>query len=236
MKQTYIEETTVANAWFALIYENVRNDDAVSLCEIEEGSFVGHTRRQFHHATVKITSPSADIGKIELPPGIDIPNPMTPEAIDKYIAELTDPTLLPNQQYNYAERIHFLKQIRNTSVDGAKWETQFEAACRKLKDSRGNTNQACISISQPTDIWLDDPPCLRSIDCKVVNGALHWIVYFRSWDLYAGLPVNLCGLQQLKVVMAEETGFADGELWADSAGLHLYDYQIPFAQLRVGVK
>jgi thymidylate synthase len=230
MQQTFVEATTIPDAWFQLVYENVVNDNAVSIYEIEEGSWVGHTRRQFHHATIRIKSPNIDPWTIVIPDGLDIPNPMDEDTVQKYKAELADPTLLPNQQYNYAERMHFKKLI---SAYG-EWETQFEAATRKLRDSRGNTNQACISISMPEDIWLEDPPCLRSVDCKVVNGALHWTVYFRSWDLFAGFPCNLAALQEFKEIMAMEAGFADGELWGDSAGLHLYDYQEKFAEMRVG--
>ena len=53
-------------------------------------------------------------------------------------------------------------------------------------------------------------------------------VYFRSWDLYAGLPENLGGLQRLKEIVlaylqAAEMQVEDGKIVAFSDGLHLYD-------------
>ena len=53
-------------------------------------------------------------------------------------------------------------------------------------------------------------------------------VYFRSWDLYAGLPENLGGLQRLKEIVLEylqaaEMQVEDGKIIAFSDGLHLYD-------------
>ena len=53
-------------------------------------------------------------------------------------------------------------------------------------------------------------------------------VYFRSWDLYAGLPENLGGPQRLKEIVLEylqaaEMQVEDGKIIAFSDGLHLYD-------------
>jgi len=50
------------------------------------------------------------------------------------------------------------------------------------------------------------------------------VVYFRSWDLWAGFPSNLAAIQLLKEYMADEIGVADGELVAMSKGMHLYEY------------
>ena len=69
-----------------------------------------------------------------------------------------------------------------------------------------------------------DPPCLRMIDTRVREGKLNFIVYFRSWDLWAGFPSNLAAIQLLKEYMAGEIGVKDGELVAMSKGLHLYEY------------
>jgi thymidylate synthase len=91
-----------------------------------------------------------------------------------------------------------------------------------------------MEIGMPSDVTLDDPPCLRLVDTRIRNGRLHFIVYFRSWDLYNGFPVNLAGLQQLKKYMADEIGVADGCMRAISKGLHLYDDMWELACLRTG--
>lgn len=62
------------------------------------------------------------------------------------------------------------------------------------------------------------------MDTRISDGALHFIVYFRSWDLWGGFPSNLGGLQLMKEYMASEIGVKDGEIVAASKGLHLYDY------------
>jgi thymidylate synthase len=87
-----------------------------------------------------------------------------------------------------------------------------------------NTNQGFMSVGSRESIKLSDPPCLRGIDTRVLDGKLNFVVYFRSWDLWAGFPSNLAAIQLLKEYMASEIGVEDGELIALSKGLHLYDY------------
>jgi hypothetical protein len=66
-------------------------------------------------------------------------------------------------------------------------------------------------------------------------GKLHYIVYFRSWDLYTGWPSNLAAIQLMKEAMADQIGVEDGELIAISKGLHLYSHNWKLAELIVGV-
>ena len=66
-----------------------------------------------------------------------------------------------------------------------------------------------------------------------MDGKLHWIVYFRSWNLWSGFPVKLAGLQQAKEIMAMEMGVEDGEIVAMSKGLNIRDYNIEVALMRL---
>jgi len=102
-----------------------------------------------------------------------------------------------------------------------------------------------------------DPPCLRLIDFKAIpyqaiycadcphepgspcvlcehygKNVLTVSVYFRSWDLWAGFPVNLAGIEYLKQYVASECGLVNGPMYAYSAGLHIYGYQEKFARIR----
>jgi thymidylate synthase len=71
-------------------------------------------------------------------------------------------------------------------------------------------------------------------------GKLHFIVYFRSWDLWGGFPANLAALQLVKEEMVMEISkkrpVEDGEIIAVSKGLHLYDYAWKLADMRLGKK
>jgi thymidylate synthase len=111
---------------------------------------------------------------------------------------------------------------------------QMDQILEMLRECGSGTNQATFSIGGAESINQESPPCLRTIDCRILDGKLHFVVYFRSWDLWAGLPENLGGLQLLKEFMASECGVGDGEIIASSKGLHLYDYQWSLALTRLG--
>jgi thymidylate synthase len=81
-----------------------------------------------------------------------------------------------------------------------------------------------MAVGNEQSISLPDPPCLRAIDTRIRDGKLNFVVYFRSWDLWAGFPANLAALQLLKEYMSSEIGVGDGEIIALSKGLHLYQY------------
>jgi thymidylate synthase len=90
-----------------------------------------------------------------------------------------------------------------------------------------------MAVGNAASIFLDDPQCLRGIDTRIRYGKLHFIPYFRSWDLWAGFPSNLAAIQLVKEYMAREIGVEDGEIIVASKGLHLYDYCWDLAKARV---
>ena len=87
-----------------------------------------------------------------------------------------------------------------------------------------------MAVGDAKSVFLSDPPCLRGIDTRIKDNRLHFVVYFRSWDLWAGFPSNLAAIQLLKEYMASEIGVADGELIGVSKGLHLYEYSWELAK------
>lgn len=70
--------------------------------------------------------------------------------------------------------------------------------------------------------------------CEVPE--LTFVVYFRSWDLWAGLPANLAGIEYLQKYMADAIGVEQGDFIVESKGLHLYGYAEDLAKLRTGKK
>lgn len=107
---------------------------------------------------------------------------------------------------------------------------QIELLIWTYKTKGPRNNQMVLQVAHPTDMLLKDPPCLRIIDTRVQNGKLHFYPYFRSWDLWGGLPANLAGIQLLKEYVAAEIGIDDGEIIATSKGLHIYDYVFDLAK------
>jgi len=178
---------------------------------VKGGSYVGQIRKQLEHITIVIDQPWTRPLEPILPPGI--PPPTSEEKIVTYFTRyIISDQLAENEVYTYGEFI----------------QAQLQRIINLLISSNGNTNQATICIGNPQTTFLDDPPCLRSISFKVVEYRLNMTVYFRSWDLYAGLPENLAGLQLLKeyvleYIQAGGVNVVDGKIIAFSDGLHLYD-------------
>jgi len=183
---------------------------------IDHGSYEGHKRLEFDHVTAHLrypwTRPLAPTMPVGLPPVTD------DKTIEEYFMKyLFSADVAENETYTYGQYIH----------------PQIDPVVAMLRDQGAGTNQATIAIGGKESILQEHPPCLRLIDCRVMHGALHFIVYFRSWDLWAGLPENLGGLQLLKEYIASEIGVNDGEMIASTKGLHLYDYQWPLALARL---
>jgi thymidylate synthase len=108
--------------------------------------------------------------------------------------------------------------------------SQVELLIWTYKNKGHRNNQMILQVGQPTDMLLQDPPCLRHIDTRIQDGKLHFYPYFRSWDLFSGFPANLGGIQLMKEYIASEIGVEDGEIIASSKGLHLYDYSFDLAK------
>lgn len=205
-KTNYVEGIGIGNVWREVMWLCVMQGyDFV----VKGGSYVGQIRKQLPYVVLRIKEP----GKRPLSPIVSPPwpSPTSEEKIEKYFLEyLMEDKLKENEQYTYGSYI----------------KPQLPRVIDLLKSSNGNTNQACVSVGGKESIFLPDPPCLRVIDFKVVNGKLNMTVFFRSWDLFAGLPENLGGLQMVKeYVLAHLDGLnlVDGDLIAYSDGLHIYD-------------
>jgi thymidylate synthase len=136
--------------------------------------------------------------------------------------------------------MHALEIVDHRPVDGkivfeengALFINQIEWVIDTYKKYGHRNNQMVLQVAHPSDLTLLDPPCLRSIDTRIQDNKLYFFVYFRSWDLWGGLPANLAGIQHLKEYMAAEIGVQDGEMIVESKGLHLYGYAEDLAKMR----
>ena len=208
----YVQAVNIDNAWreaLCLCAKNgfdykVRNSSKTDI----GGSYIDQYRKQLPYVSIRITQPWLRPLAPILPPSV--PPPTTDEKIEKYFAQyLAEDVVAENEDYTYGGYI----------------KGQIPKTIERLNNSKGNTNQACIAVCDTQSVFLEDPPCLRSISFKNVNNKLNMTVFFRSWDLFVGLPENLGGLQMLKELVLSELDFdiEDGDLIANSDGLHLYD-------------
>ena len=237
LKPVYIEAFDLDDAWFRCLSEILENGHVYT---ITRGSYAGQKRLEFDFVTVRIKNPAHQIIPI-MPEGSGIPAPTSMEYIHGYLSYLLTGQKTATEDYTYGERMVDAKVRLKEIVNGKDMVkemplevNQVEEVIKMYKTQGHGTNQATIEIGMPSDIKLNDPPCLRLIDTRIRYGKLHFFPYFRSLDLWGGFPSNLGGLELVKQYMAEEIGVENGEIIATSKGLHLYDYSWDLAKQRTG--
>lgn len=229
----YVETYTIGDAWREVMWlckkNGIKYQIASSKYNINDyGSYVGEYRLQLPYVMVKIKEPWIRPLSPIMPPSCPF-QPTDDEKIDAYFANyLMNPILEDNEIYRYSTYIAY----------------QINEVISKLISAKGKTNQSTISVGGNESIWQKDPPCLRLISFKAIDGILRMTVFFRSWDLVSGFPENLGGLQLLKEYVLSmvndnlSTQLIDGEIIAMSDGLHIYnqyDYLVDLLNFNTGL-
>ncbi len=203
MKISVIEARDLSEAWFLCLRKTLSEGYEY---QIERGSYAGQRRKELDFVVVQVRNPGTRPLTPTVPSGVPAPTSM--EYIESYLPYLMTAHKREGEQYTYGQYL----------------EKQIPEVIRMYQDDGYDTNQAFMAVGNEQSISLPDPPCLRAIDTRIRDGKLNFVVYFRSWDLWAGFPANLAALQLLKEYMSSEIGVGDGEIIAVSKGLHLYQY------------
>jgi thymidylate synthase len=205
-----IEARDLAEAWFLCLRQTLNEGYQY---KIDRGSYAGQHRKELDYVVVRVRNPGTRPIIPSVPQGV--PPPTSMEYIEDYLPYLMTAHKREGEQYTYGQYL----------------ERQIPKVIEMYKQGGYNTNQAFMAVGDADSIELDDPPCLRAIDTRIRDNRLHFFVYFRSWDLWAGFPSNLAAIQLLKEYMASEIGVDDGELIAASKGMHLYEYAWELARI-----
>ncbi|MFH1678936.1 MAG: thymidylate synthase [Candidatus Omnitrophota bacterium] len=237
LEPVFIDAFDLDDAWFQCLCAIL---DKGYVYTITKGSYEGQKRLEFDLAVVRAKKPAHQIIPI-IPEGMSIPAPTDMEYIQRYLSYLLTGEKTESEDYTYGERLVEPKVKVKRNINNKEMieemplnVNQIDEVIKIYREKGYGTNQAIMEIGMPSDIKLIDPPCLRLIDTRVRYGKLHFILYFRSWDLWGGFPSNLGGLQLVKQYMADEIGVEDGEIIALSKGLHLYEYSWEIAKIRTG--
>jgi len=252
LKLIEISATNLPDAWHQCVFAVIAtDDDSKELVNarkrlVNQGSYEGEYRLEFDYITVQVKHPDARPLLPEIPPHLGIPNPVeSMDYAERYCTRYLMSDIKENdEQYTYGERItsgllqpiaHIAKD--HTFLDGFEGAivNQMEQVINRYKKHGPGNNQLIMQVGQPADIMLKDPPCLRHIDTRIEDEKLHFIFYFRSWDLWSGFPANMAAIQLMKEYMASEIGVEDGEIICSSKGLHLYGYTWEIAGKRRGI-
>lgn len=209
-----IEARDLPEAWFKALRAILEKGYQYT---IDKGSFEGQQRKELDFLFMEIKMPSNRPLIPIVPSGVPAPTSM--DYVDDYMRYLLTSEKTTNEQYTYGEHI----------------EKQIFHIIENLKKHGFNSNQTYITVGRPESVELDDPECLRGIDIRIRYGAVHFFVYYRSWDMWAGFPSNVAAIQLMKEWVAMELGVADGEMIVASKGAHLYDYTWDIAKVACGL-
>jgi thymidylate synthase len=233
MKPVYIEATTLDDAWHQAVYNLFEHGFKYT---IDQGSYAGSDRLEYDFVTIRIKKPWMEPRLPKIPEHLNIPAPVADDYVTDYFNNyIMGSEKASGEDYTYGERLVKVKKPNNAIMPiPVEYFSQVELAIERYKKDGFGTNQIVLQIAQPSDLLLEDPPCLRQIDTRIRYGALHFFPYFRSWDLWGGFPANLAAIQLLKEYMALEIGIEDGEIIASSKGLHIYKHVEELAKMRFG--
>jgi len=245
LKIVLIEARDLPDAWFQLVAKIIEPGIADKY-RIDQGSYASQYRLEFDFVIIHVHYPGVRPLIPDIPPGLGIPPPTDMKFVEMYTDRYWMTDLKEgNEQYTYGERItkartsaiqHIERNQTFLGVSPPEFVNQMDEVIDRYKKYGPGNNQLILQVGQPADIMLKDPPCLRQIDTRVKEGKLHFVcVYFRSWDLWGGLPANLAAIQLMKEYMARQIGVEDGEMICVSKGLHLYDHCWEIAGIRRGL-
>ena len=259
MKIHFIQARDLPDLWFQAVHDIL---DRGRKFTIDRGSYAGQTRLEYDYFCGHVKYPGTQPLLPDIPPACGIPNPVEEAYIyggegyeRSYIEYLMTGEKELGESYTYGERLTRApisgdklawweeenkdiidkREVDGTAVfeeGGQLYLNQIEWIIKTYREHGHRNNQMVLQVAHPSDCTLLDPPCLRSIDTRIQDDTLNFFVYFRSWDLWGGLPANLAGIQNLKEYMAGEIGVKDGEMIVESKGLHLYGYAEDLAKLR----
>jgi thymidylate synthase len=215
MNISVIEARDLSEAWFLCLRKTLSEGYEY---KIDRGSYAGQHRKELDFVVVQVRNPGTRPLIPTVPHGV--PPPTSMEYVESYLPYLMTAHKGKGEQYTYGQYL----------------EKQIPQVIKMYKEDGYNTNQAFMAVGDDQSIFLSDPPCLRGIDTRIRDNKLHFFVYFRSWDLWAGFPSNLAAIQLLKEYMASEIGVDDGKLLAISKGLHLYEYSWELARITAGME
>lgn len=92
-------------------------------------------------------------------------------------------------------------------------------AIRKTPDSR----RLIVTAWNPGDIGkMALPPCHTLWQVRILGGKLHLQLYQRSADMFLGVPFNIASYALLLAMLAEVTGYEQGDFIHSIGDAHIY--------------
>lgn len=257
MKMCIIPDaTSLGDGWFRAVSHIMENGRKH---KVDSGSYEG-SHRIGMPSTIVFKYPGERPLYPIMPEGSNVPPPTSEQDINDYLTYLMTAEKQPNEHYTYGEdlswqiewcikhyksagfgnnhcymtvgrpetslfydkEVDYFEKLYVLDEKTGKMLTRREIRNDWNRDARNKPSSQCL---RGIDTWIDE-------DEKKKKKLNFW-AYFRSWDLWGGLPVNLGGIQLLKEYMAGELGVEDGELIVSCKDLHIYEHTWLIALMRL---
>lgn len=231
-KPITIEATNLEEAWVRFMWNAIDSGRAYM---VTEGSRANQHRLTMDVAMATIQHPELRPLYPLAKPGQVVP--IDEKAIIKYYNNYvySDTPPKPDEHYNYSDYIY---PLSNAIMD---YYAKFGFGNAHCTIRVGNPNcflDYCVPYSNESE--RKTTPCLLAIDTRIIDNFLCFYIYYRSWDLFSGYPLNNAGFQLLKEHMAAHIGahldcdLEPGPTVTICKDLHLYEADIPAASAWTG--
>ena len=125
--------------------------------------------------------------------------------------------------YTYHER------LMSYEVDGRKID-QIDYIIEKLVQAPYSRRAIAITWMPHKDQFVDSPPCLQLIQCRVINGRLCMWVVFRSNDAFKAAFYNMLALTTLQKIIAKKLGVGVGSYTHIASSYHIYESDLKYVK------
>jgi thymidylate synthase len=130
------------------------------------------------------------------------------ERLQLMLVKYRSQSVLPQYKVSYG------RLFRNhNGINQIKWLID------RLRDNP-HSKSATIGFHVPGDQELS---CISLLDCKVRGGALHVTAVYRSQNVYASQPGNVCALHEIQQEIADKLRISTGVLALHIMSAHIYE-------------
>ena len=166
-----------------------------SVFKIDRGSYAGQKRLEFDWITVHVKTPGVRPLLPQVGESYGVPNPVADDYLDDYLPYLMTAELKDDESYTYGQRLtgypikyplaehkngHWpnilISEVEELIKEGIIYSSghwhlnQIELLIWTYKNKGFRNNQMVLQVAHPSDMLLQDPPCLRQIDTRIQDG------------------------------------------------------------------
>lgn len=100
-------------------------------------------------------------------------------------------------------------------------DNQIDKIINKIKENK-YSKRNYITTWNTSDLDIENPPCVISLQINIQNNKLYATSYIRSNDIFRAYPLNVFGLRKLQKIISKRVDIELGSLMVISQSAHVY--------------